>query len=141
GMVEPPRWALARDTVRHIGEPVAAVLAESKALAEDAAERVEVEYEPLPLIEEPCFKWTRGESGPVEAAFAKAAHRTSIELVNNRLCGAAIEARGMVATPDTLYCGTQAPHHIRHYVCSELGLSESDLRVVSPDVGGGFGFK
>ena len=141
GMVEPPRWALARDTVRHIGEPVAAVFAESKALAEDAAELVEVEYQPLPLVDEPCFKWTRGEKAGVDAAFAKAAHRTSIELVNNRLCGAAIEARGMVATLDTLYCGTQAPHHIRHYVCSELGLAESELRLVSPDVGGGFGFK
>jgi carbon-monoxide dehydrogenase large subunit len=142
GMVEPPRWALARDTVRHVGEPVAAVFAASPALAEDAAERVEVEYVPLPLLDKPvCFRWARGEAAAVEAAFAKAAHRTSIELVNNRLCGAAIETRGMLATPDTLYCGTQAPHHIRHYVCAELGLPESALRVVSPDMGGGFGYK
>ena len=61
--------------------------------------------------------------------------------MNNRLCGAAIEARGIVATPDTLYCGTQAPHHIRRYVCSELGIAESELRLVSPDLGGGFGYK
>jgi carbon-monoxide dehydrogenase large subunit len=142
GMVEPPRWALARDTVRHVGEPVAAVFAASPALAEDAAERIEVEYVPLPLLDKPvCFRWARGEAAAVEAAFAKAAHRTSIELVNNRLCGAAIETRGMLATPDTLYCGTQAPHHIRHYVCAELGLPESALRVVSPDMGGGFGYK
>lgn len=141
GMIEPPRWALARETVRHVGEPVAAVFAESRQLAEDAAERVEVEYEPLPLIHERCFRWTRGDAAVVEAAFAKAAHRTRIELVNNRLCGAAIEPRGIIATGDTLYCGTQAPHHIRHYVCAELGLAESELRVVSPDMGGGFGYK
>ncbi len=48
--------------------------------------------------------------------------------MNNRLCGAAIETRGMVAAPDTLYCGTQAPHHIRHDVCEELGLSEGERR-------------
>ena len=142
GMVEPLRWALARDTVRHVGEPVAAVFAESKDLAEDAAERVEVEYEVLPLLEnETCFRWTRGDQAAVEAAFARASHRTSIELVNNRVCGSALEARGMIATGDTLYCGTQAPHHIRHYVCTELGLSENELRVVSPDMGGGFGYK
>jgi carbon-monoxide dehydrogenase large subunit len=142
GMVEPPRWALARDTVRHAGEPVAAVFAESKDLAEDAAELIEVDYEVLSFIEnETCFRWTRGDQAAVEAAFAKAAHRTSIELVNNRLCGAAIEARGMIATEDTLYCATQAPHHIRHYVCAELGLAENELRLMSPDMGGGFGYK
>jgi carbon-monoxide dehydrogenase large subunit len=141
-MVEPPRWALARDTVRHVGEPVAAVFAEAKELAEDAAERVVVEYAPLPMIkDETCFRWSRGDAAAVEAAFGKAAHRITLELVNNRLCGAAIEARGIVATGDTLYCGTQAPHHIRHHVCRELGLPESALRVVSPDMGGGFGYK
>ena len=142
GMVEPARWALARDMVRHVGEPVAAVFAESKELAEDAAELVHVDYEPLSLIEDQtCFRWARGDAAAVEAAFVKAAHRTRIALVNNRLCGAAIETRGILATPDTLYCGTQAPHHIRHYVCSELGLPESALRVVSRDMGGGFGYK
>jgi carbon-monoxide dehydrogenase large subunit len=64
-----------------------------------------------------------------------------LELVNNRLCGAAIETRGAIATGDTLYCSTQAPHHIRRYVCQELGLSEGELRVVSRDMGGGFGYK
>jgi carbon-monoxide dehydrogenase large subunit len=64
-----------------------------------------------------------------------------VELVNNRLCGAAIETRGAASTGDTLYVGTQAPHHIRRYVCEELGIAEADLRVVSRDVGGGFGYK
>ena len=96
GMVEPPRWALARDMVRHIGEPVAAVFAESKALAEDAAEKVEVEYEPLPLIDhEQAFKWARGDRAATDAAMRAAAHRIQIELVNNRLCGAAIETRAL----------------------------------------------
>jgi aerobic carbon-monoxide dehydrogenase large subunit len=140
GMAEPPRWALARDTVRHVGEPVAAVFAETRALAEDAAEAVEVDYEPLPLIDgELCFRWTRG--APVDDALERAAHRISIELVNNRLCGAAIETRGALSSGDTLYCGTQAPHHIRRYVCEELDIAEGALRVVSQDMGGGFGYK
>src|SRR5205807_9106105 len=76
GMVEPPRYALARDTVRHVGEPVAAVFAESRAAAEDAAELVEVDYEPLPLLEnERCFTWTRGDRAAVEAASARAPRR------------------------------------------------------------------
>jgi carbon-monoxide dehydrogenase large subunit len=142
GMVEPTRHALARGIVRHVGEPVAVVLAESKPLAEDAAEQVEVEYEPLPLLDgESCFKWTRGDRAATDAAMHGAAHRVQLELVNNRLCGAAIETRGCISAGDTLYCGTQAPHHIRRYVCQELGIDEGRLRVVSPDMGGGFGYK
>jgi carbon-monoxide dehydrogenase large subunit len=142
GMKEPERWPLARDIVRHVGEPVAMVLAETRAAAEDAAEEVEVDYEPLPLIVgEPCFTWTRGERAGVERALAAAAREVEIELVNNRLCGAAIETRGAASTGDTLYVGTQAPHHIRRYVCEELGIDEGRLRVVSRDVGGGFGYK
>ena len=142
GMAEPARFALARGTARHVGEPVAAVFAESRAAAEDAAERVAVDYEPLPLISgEKAFSWQRGERGAVDTAFARAPRRVRLELVNNRLCGAAIETRGAIATGDTLYCGTQAPHHIRRYVCEELGIEEGALRVVSRDMGGGFGYK
>jgi len=145
GMVELPRWALARDTVRHVGEPVAAVFAETRAAAEDAAEKVNVVYEPLPPVEEACFHWTRGDASAVEQAFSQAAHRIELELVNNRLCGAAIENRGMAAVPGpsglTLYCATQAPHHLRHALCAELGIGEHELRIVSPDMGGGFGYK
>ena len=142
GMVEPSRYALARGAVRHVGEPVAVVFASSRAMAEDAAEQVEVDYEPLPLIDgEQAFKWTRGDRAATDSAMAKAAHRVQIELVNNRLCGAAIETRGCIAVGDTLYCGTQAPHHIRRYVCQELGIDEGRLRVVSQDMGGGFGYK
>jgi len=142
GMVEPARYALARGTVRHVGEPVAAVFAESRAAAEDAVERVEVDYEPRPLIDgERAFTWARGDRATTEAALARAPRRVELELVNNRLCGAAIETRGAIATGDTLYCGTQAPHHIRRYVCEELGIGETELRVVSRDMGGGFGYK
>ena len=141
-MREVPRWALARGTVRHVGEPVAAVFAETRALAEDAAEQVSVEYEPLPLLkDEICFRWTRGDMAAVEEVFSKENKKIKIELVNNRLCGAAIETRGAISTGDTLYCGTQAPHHIRRYVCEELGIDEGRLRVVSRDMGGGFGYK
>ena len=145
-MAEPARYALAREVVRHVGEPVAAVIAETRALAEDVAEMLAVRYEPLPLLaEEACFRWTRGDKAAVDAAFAGARRHVAIELVNNRLCGAALEGRGAAALHDasglTLYCGTQAPHHIRRYVCEELGLDEGRLRVVSPDVGGGFGYK
>ena len=72
GMVEIPRWALARETVRHVGEPVAAVFAETRAAAEDAAEQVAVAYEALPLEEQTCFQWTRGDAAAVEKAFADA---------------------------------------------------------------------
>lgn len=145
GMVEVPRWALARDTVRHVGEPVAAVLAETRAAAQDVAEQVAIEYEVLPLVDEQCFRWSRGDAAAVDRAFAGAPHRVELELVNNRLCGAAIETRGMAAVPGpeglTLYCATQTPHHLRSSICDELGLREIDLRVVSPDMGGGFGYK
>ena len=145
GMTEIPRWALARDTVRHVGEPVAAVFAETRAAAEDVAEQVRVTYEALPLEAGAAFRWTRGDPAAVDKALAGAAHRVEIELVNNRLCGAAIENRGMVAVPGpaglTLYCATQAPHHLRHALCEELGLRETAFRIVSPDMGGGFGYK
>ena len=142
GMRQPQRWQLARDTVRHVGEPVAMAFGETRAAAEDAAEQVSVDYEPLPPIDrEHAFIWTRGDRQAVEQAMAGAPRKVEIELLNNRLCGAAIETRGAASTGDTLYVGTQAPHHIRRYVCEELGIAEAELRVVSRDVGGGFGYK
>jgi carbon-monoxide dehydrogenase large subunit len=141
-MHEVPRWALARGVVRHVGEPVAAVFAATRILAEDAAEQIMVEYDPLSLLkDEICFRWSRGDRAAVEEVFAKENRKIRIELVNNRLCGAAIETRGALATADTLYVGTQSPHHIRRYVCEELGIDEGKLRVVSQDMGGGFGYK
>src|SRR6516225_8054599 len=126
-MAEPARFALARETVRHVGEPVAAVIAATLTQAVDAAER--------------------GEEAAVRAALRSAAHVVAIDLVNNRLVGAAIEPRAVIGVVDpqseklTLYSSTQAPHHIRRQVTEQLGIPESALRVISPDVGGGFGYK
>ena len=163
-MAEPPRWALARGTVRHVGEAVAAVIAESREAAGDAAECVEIDYAPLAAVTSArdalgkgapelhraapgnlCFRWTRGDAAAVEAAFARAAHVTKIDLVNHRIAGAAIEPRAVIGVPDgagfTLYAATQVPHHVRRLVTEQLGIPEGAIRVVSPDVGGGFGYK
>jgi carbon-monoxide dehydrogenase large subunit len=165
-MAVPPRFALARETVRHVGEPVVAVIAESLVQATDAAERVVIDYEPLPAVTDAraasvpgapqlheaaprnvCFRWARGDEAAVRAAFQTAAHVVALDLVNNRLIAAAIEPRAVMATVEpatgrlTLYSSTQAPHHIRRQVTEQLGMPESALRVISPDVGGGFGFK
>ncbi|HEY7608307.1 MAG TPA: molybdopterin cofactor-binding domain-containing protein, partial [Alphaproteobacteria bacterium] len=150
---------------------VAIVIAESREAAADAAERVEVEYAPraavtsardalgakAPLLhrEAPgnlCFRWTRGDAAAADAAFARAAHVTKIDLVNHRIAGAAIEPRAVIGVPEplgsvpdaagfTLYAATQVPHHVRRLVTEQLGLPEGAIRVVSPDVGGGFGYK
>jgi len=165
-MAEPPRYALARERVRHVGEPVAAVFAETLSGALDAAESVVVDYAPLPAVTDAhatlaldapqlytnapgnvCFRWQRGDAAAVERAFAAAAHVVTLDLVNNRLVGAAIEPRAVLAVPDpatgrlTIYDSTQTPHHVRRFLAEELALSESDLRVIAPDVGGGFGYK
>ena len=165
-MAEPPRWALARERVRHVGEPVAIVLAETPGVASDAAELVEVDYEVLPAVtasvdaladgaprlhaEAPgnvCFRWQRGDAGAVERAFAHAAHKVELQLYNNRIAGCAIEPRAAMALPGadgdalTLYSATQVPHFVRRLVAEQLGLAELAIRVIAPDVGGGFGYK
>jgi aerobic carbon-monoxide dehydrogenase large subunit len=165
-MAEPPRWALARDRVRHIGEPVVAVIAQRQEQALDAAELVAIGYETLPVVIDAreastadaprlhdsapaniCFRWSRGDEAAVKAALQKAAHVTRIDLINNRLIGAAIEPRAVLATADagseklTLYSATQVPHHIRGYLAEQLGVAEGSIRVIAPDVGGGFGYK
>jgi aerobic carbon-monoxide dehydrogenase large subunit len=164
-MAEPARWALARDRVRHVGEPVALVVAETHAQALDAADHVHVDYEVLPAVidvrvaaapgapllhdEAPanvCFRWARGDEAAVQAAFKHAAHITRLELVNNRLIGGAIEPRAVLAVDGageklTVYSSTQVPHHIRRYVAEQLQMPEGSVRVISPDVGGGFGYK
>ncbi|HSD42922.1 MAG TPA: xanthine dehydrogenase family protein molybdopterin-binding subunit [Burkholderiales bacterium] len=165
-MAEPPRWALARGRVRHVGEPVAIVLAETPGAALDAAEHVEIDYESLPAVtaspdargdraprlhdEAPgnvCFRWQRGDAAAVERAFAQAAHTVELRLANNRLAGCAIEPRAVIALPGadgdslTLYSATQIPHFVRRLLAEQLALPELAIRVVAPDVGGGFGYK
>ena len=164
-MAEPPRWALARETVRHVGEPVALVVAETLAQARDAADLVDVDYEPLPSVTDAtaaiaagapqlheaapgniCFRFARGDQAAVAKAFAGAAHVVRLDLVNNRLIGAALEPRALLADGSaggklTLYCATQVPHHIRRVVSEQLNLPQTAIRLVAPDVGGGFGYK
>jgi aerobic carbon-monoxide dehydrogenase large subunit len=164
-MAEPSRWALARGTVRHVGEAVALVVAETLAQAREAADAVQADYEPLPAVIESgaairedapllheaapgniCFRFTRGDENAVRKAFAAAAHMVRLDLTNNRLIGAAIEPRAVLADGSangklTLYCATQVPHLIRRTVSEQLGLPQTAIRLVAPDVGGGFGYK
>jgi carbon-monoxide dehydrogenase large subunit len=165
-LVEPPRWPLARDTVRHLGEPVALVVAETEAQALDAADAVIIDYAPLPAVLQTraavapdappvhatapgnrAFRWARGDLEAVARGFAAATHRVALDLVNNRIICAAMEPRAVMAMADrvtgrlTLWSASQIPHFLRRQVAEQLGLPESTLRVVCPDVGGGFGTK
>jgi carbon-monoxide dehydrogenase large subunit len=164
-MAEPPRFALARGTVRHVGEAVAAVIAESADQARDAAELVHVYYELLSSVIDAkaamredaprlhdsvpgnvCFRFGRGDEAAVGKAFAAAAHIVRLDLINNRLIGAAIEPRAIIADGSagkklTLYCATQVPHLIRRAISEQLNLPQTAIRLVAPDVGGGFGYK
>ncbi|MBI3434866.1 MAG: xanthine dehydrogenase family protein [Proteobacteria bacterium] len=165
-MAEPPRWALARGTVRHVGEALAAVIARTRDAAADAAEALRVEYDILPAIIDAgaalardapqlhaaapgnvCFRFTRGDEAAVRRGFDSAAHVVQLSLVNDRLIGAAIEPRALAADCDagtgrlTLYCATQVPHHVRQLVAEQLAMPLDNLRLIAPDVGGGFGYK
>lgn len=165
-MTEPPRFALARGRVRHIGEAVAVVIAETLEAAIDAAEQVHIDYEALPAVvsardalsqgapqvhdEAPgnlCMRFVRGDHAAVRRTFELAAHVTRIDLLNQRIGGCAIEPRAVIAQPGqepnslTLHSSTQVPHHVRRLVAEQLGLPEGKIRVIAPDVGGGFGYK
>jgi carbon-monoxide dehydrogenase large subunit len=166
-MVEPPHPALAQGKVRHAGDPVAMVIAGTRAQARDAAQLVQVDYDPLPVVahlrdavadgaplvwdEAPgniCFDWHLGDAAATEAEFAGAAHVVSIDLVNNRIIPNAIEPRAANGHYDgaddryTLYTTSQNPHLTRLLLGAfSLKVPEHRLRVVAPDVGGGFGSK
>ena len=165
-MKEPPHPVLAQDKVRHVGDQVALVVAETALQAKDAAELIEVDYEPLAAVVDPagadgapaavhddvpdnvCYDWGHGDKAAVDAAFAKAAHVTRIDLVNNRLIPNAMEPRAANAVYTrhddsyTLYVANQNPHVERLLMSAfVLGLPESKVRVIAPDVGGGFGSK
>ncbi len=164
---DPPRQALADGVVRHVGDPVAFVVAESLAQARDASELVAVDYEPLdavadmraavkpgaPLVwsgvaQNRCFDWETGDKAKAEALFAKAAHVTRLELVNNRVVVASMEGRAALAAYDaasgrfTLYSGTQGSFLPKRLLASHVfKLPEDRFHVITPDVGGGFGMK
>jgi len=166
-MAEPPHPVLAVDKVRHVGDPVAVVVAETRAQARDAAEAIVVDYEVLPavvtmaqalapgapLVHDSalgnlCYDWHIGDKAVVDAAFARAHKVATLELVNNRLIPNAMEPRAAIGEYDrgtgdyTLWTTSQNPHVIRLLMgANVLHIPESRLRVIAPDVGGGFGSK
>src|SRR5215218_506988 len=162
-----PHPALAKDKVCHVGDPVAVVIADSLAEARDAAEEVTVDYEVLPAVADPAqakkagapqihevapnntiYEWHLGDKQKTDAAFASAKHVAQLDLTNNRLVPNAIEPRAAIAEYDagtdsfTLWNTTQNPHVARLVIAAFLGMApEHKLRVIAPDVGGGFGSK
>jgi aerobic carbon-monoxide dehydrogenase large subunit len=148
-LLDAPHPLLAADEVRYVGQPVAAVVAETRALAEDAAERVEVDYEPLePVVDpragEPLLRWAK-RVGDVRGAFASAAHVTRAERAIPRLAAVPMEPRGAIADPHpqllTVWSSSQSAHRPRAQLAQTLGRLEDSIRVLVPDVGGGFGSK
>ena len=165
GMRVPPHPVLARGAVHAVGVPVAAVVARSPALAQDAVDLIEVEYEPLPSVANAeaalqpgaplareeldsnvCYTATK-EGGDVEAAFAQAEHITRLHIASPRQVAVALEPRGVVASPDamaedlTVWLSSQGPHRVRADLAVTLGFPEHRIRMISPHVGGGFGSK
>jgi carbon-monoxide dehydrogenase large subunit len=160
----PTRPLLARGRVRYQGEPLAIVVARSREEAVDAAELVQVDLRPLPAVIDPeaaatggplvhdaldsnvCYE-SRRVHGDVETAFAQAAHVVRARIRNQRVAGVPIEPRGVVAEYEpwarrlTVWASTQVPHSVRRRLASFLGLAQSAVRVVAPEVGGGFGAK
>lgn len=164
-MKEPPHPILALDKVRYVGDHVVMVVAETLEQAKNAAELVEVDYEPLTAVvdvrdakggaalhdaapDNHCYKWAIGDKAVVDAAFVGAAHVTKLDLINNRLVPNAMEPRAAIgsysrANDDyTLYVSNQNPHVERLLMTAfVMGLPEHKVRVIAPDVGGGFGSK
>ncbi len=166
-MAEPKHPVLAEGKVRHVGDPVAVVLAESRTQARDAAESIIVDYDVLDAVVDMqaavtdgatsvhddvgtniCYDWGLGDKDAVDEAFSNAHHVSRLDLVNNRLIPNAIEPRCAIGDYDqatgqfTLHTTSQNPHVIRLLMGAfVLGLPEHKLRVHAPDVGGGFGSK
>ncbi len=161
-VANPEHWPLARGTVNHVGDPVAVVIGEDRYAVADAAETVVVEYDPLPVVVDPekaleggpfvhealgsnkVHEWSL-PGGDVEAGFADAEVIVERRIVNHRIAGAAIEPRGVLADYRagslTLWTSTQVPHFVRLFMALLLGLTEDHVRVIAPEVGGGFGSK
>ena len=159
------RPVLPAEKVRFVGEAVACVVATSRYVAEDALQLIDVEYEPLPVItdaeqalasdapllhegtESNNFAHIELESGDVERAFAEADRVFKKRFHHGRFHAAPLETRGLVADWDagaqemTVWISTQIPHLVRTLLCHAIGLTEKQLRVIAPDVGGGFGLK
>lgn len=163
----PTRWPLTVDKVRHVGDGVAAVVAESPYIAYDALDLIEVDYDPLPAVVDArkateagaplvhddvpnnvSYTWALGDKAACDKAFAEADHVVELELINQRLIPNAMEPRAAAAQWNqfteemTVWTTSQNPHPIRLLLSAfTLGIPEQKLRVISPDVGGGFGSK
>ena len=163
----PPFPVLALDRVRHVGEGVVAIVAETVEIAKDALELIDVAYEPLESVtdtalaaeaESPeiwpeapgnvCFVYEAGDRHAVDAAFAGADHTTVLDFSVSRVCAAPLEPRNATGVYDpafdryTLYSADQAPHILRTEIAEQvLNVPETNLRIVSPDCGGSFGMK
>jgi aerobic carbon-monoxide dehydrogenase large subunit len=159
-----PQPVLATGTVRHVGEPVALIVAETRAQALDAAECVVVQYRTLPAVSTSvgarasgaplvardvpgnvCMDWQWGDAAGVVAAFAVAAHVVSLRLDNHRIVTNPMEPRGAVGAFEngryTLHISSQNIHGNRDATVRILGVPAADVRFIAPDVGGGFGAK
>ena len=167
-LIREPQWPehvhplMAGPRVRHVGEAVAAVVADDPYRAADAAEAVRVEYEPLPAAITPAARasgalvhdgWrdnalppNRAAVGDVERGFAEAEVTVEARIVYPRVTGVPIEGRAVLAAPDqggrlTVWSSTQVPFNVRTAIAAALSMPEADVRVIAPDVGGGFGIK
>ncbi len=161
-----PQPLLAQEKVRYVGEPVALIVAETRATALDAAELVAVAYAPLPAVvtaeaaqapdapqiatEVPgnvCFDWRAGDAPAVTAAFARATHIVTLRLDNHRVVANPMEPRGVIGAYDpeasryTVHVSSQSIHTNRDNTARVLGVPREAVRFVAPDVGGGFGAK
>jgi aerobic carbon-monoxide dehydrogenase large subunit len=165
GQVGIQTWPLATDRVRHVGQGIAVVVATDRYIVRDALDLIEVDYEPLPAVTdmeaalEPgapqiydevpgnlVFTWTH-IGGEPDTAFAEAEIVVTRKMQNQRVAGISMEPRGVMAQPDALsggllvYTSTQNPHSVRQQIARTLGMSDIDIRVIAPEVGGGFGVK
>jgi carbon-monoxide dehydrogenase large subunit len=158
-------WALSTDVVRHVGEAVAAVIAESDYAAHDGVEAVRVSWEPLPAVTDVFAAMAAGapqlhadapkniehenqiKKGDPDGIFARARRVVKQRMVSQRLCSIAMEPRACVAAPDpttqglVVWATHQAPHNLRADLSNVLGLEQNLIRVINPDMGGGFGNK
>ncbi|MED5411432.1 MAG: xanthine dehydrogenase family protein molybdopterin-binding subunit [Pseudomonadota bacterium] len=165
--VMPPRPALAEGRVRYVGDAVAVVIAENRALAQDAVEAVWVDYDLLPAVVEinqaitdnanlvwgeaaknQCFDWEDGDAEATSKAFADASHVVELELVNNRVVPTSMETRGALASIEegtsrlTLHVSCQGVHVMRNLLATQIfNVAEENIHVTCSDVGGGFGMK
>nr|MBA3793439.1 xanthine dehydrogenase family protein molybdopterin-binding subunit [Rubrobacter sp.] len=161
----PDHWPLARGEVNHAGDGVAVVVATDRYKAQDALEFIDVEYEVLPVVVDveaaleegsplvheefgtnECYTWPLG-TGDIDKAFEEADVVVSGRYIQQRLIPSAIEPRAVVVNPEpatgalTVYSSTQVPHFVKDILALVCGVSDTKLRVVAPDVGGGFGGK